>query len=182
MTQPGLLAIDQGTTSSRAMVCARRGGVLALAQQDSAQGYPRSGWAEQGPEARGQSVVRVARQALAEAEAGGARVLGLGISNQRETTLLWDRHSGRPVHNAIVWQDRRTAEHCRELAAAGAGELVRERSGLLLDPYFSATKLAWLLDEVPGARARAQRGELLFGTVDRDRKSTRLNSSHVASS
>jgi len=166
MTQPGLLAIDQGTTSSRAMVFDRRGGVLALAQQEYPQSYPRSGWVEQDPEALWQSVVSVARQALAEAEAGGARVLGLGISNQRETTLLWDRHSGRPVHNAIVWQDRRTAEHCRELAAAGAGELVRERSGLLLDPYFSATKPAWLLDEVPGARARAQRGELLFGTVD----------------
>ena len=161
-----LLALDQGTTSSRALVFTPDGAVVAMAQQEFAQHYPRPGWVEHDPELIWQSQLRVARQALAQAGLGGRDLLGLGIANQRETTLVWDRATGRPIHNAIVWQDRRTAAACDALKAKGLEALFRERTGLLLDPYFSGTKLAWMLDTIPDARARAERGELAFGTVD----------------
>ncbi len=161
-----LLALDQGTTSSRALVFDTDGALVAMAQQEFAQHFPQPGWVEHDPELIWQSQLAVARQALARAGIGGRDLLGLGITNQRETTLLWERATGRPIHNAIVWQDRRTAEACDALKAQGLEALFRERTGLLLDPYFSGTKLAWMLDTIPGARARAERGELAFGTVD----------------
>jgi glycerol kinase len=137
-----------------------------MGQQEFAQHYPQPGWVEHDPELIWQSQLGAARQALAKAGISGRDVLALGITNQRETTLLWERATGRPLHNAIVWQDRRTAAACDALKARGLEPLFRERTGLLLDPYFSGTKLAWLLDNIPGARARAERGELAFGTVD----------------
>jgi len=161
-----ILAIDQGTTSSRAMIFDREGRPKAMAQRELPQHYPAPGWVEHDPEFIWSDTLAVCRRALEQAGLAAAELAGIGITNQRETTLLWERASGRTLAPAIVWQDRRTAEHCRRLAAAGRGELVQERTGLLLDPYFSATKLAWLLEHVPGARARALAGDLAFGTVD----------------
>ncbi len=161
-----LLALDQGTTSSRAIVFDADGAIVAMAQQEFPQIYPASGWVEHDPEAIWRSQLATARQALAKAGLAARDIAGLGITNQRETTLVWDRATGRAIHNAIVWQDRRTTEVCAALKAGGHEPLFRERTGLLLDPYFSGTKLAWILDAVPGARARAERGELAFGTVD----------------
>ncbi|MFC7537809.1 glycerol kinase GlpK [Sphingomonas sp. GCM10030256] len=166
MTADHVLAIDQGTTSTRAMLIDREARVIALAQRELTQHYPRSGWVEHDPEDIWRDTLAVMREALATAGIPYRGVAAIGIANQRETTLLWDRETGEPVHRAIVWQDRRTAEFCETLRAEGAEDAVRAKTGLLLDPYFSATKLAWLLDHVPGARARAERGELAFGTVD----------------
>ena len=160
-----MLALDQGTTSSRAIVFDQAGTIRGSAQQEFRQIFPQPGWVEHDPKEILRSQREVAREVLARRVAA-RDVMAVGITNQRETTLLWDRQSGEPLHNAIVWQDRRTAAHCEELRAAGAESLVRERTGLVIDPYFSGTKLAWLLDNVPGARARAERGELAFGTVD----------------
>ncbi|MDH3808768.1 MAG: glycerol kinase GlpK [Desulfuromonadales bacterium] len=161
-----ILAIDQGTTSSRAMIFDDKGHCIALAQKEFTQIYPRDGWVEHDPEKIWQSVLEVCRQALQKAGEEGVEVAGIGITNQRETTLVWDRQTGKPLYNAIVWQDRRTADSCAELKAAGKEEHVAACTGLLLDPYFSATKLAWILDHVVGARAKAEKGELAFGTVD----------------
>ena len=161
-----LLAIDQGTSSSRAVVYGEQLDVIASAQQEFAQIYPRSGWVEHDPEAIWSSVVDVCRQALGDAGLDAAAVAATGITNQRETTVVWERETGRPVHNAIVWQDRRTADRCRSLRDAGHEATVSARTGLRLDPYFSATKLGWILDNVAGARERAERGELAFGTID----------------
>ena len=161
-----VLALDQGTTSSRAIVFDRRGRARAIAQQEFPQHYPRPGWVEHDPADLWESTRRVALAAVAEANLTGAGLAAIGLTNQRETTLLWERRTGRPVARAIVWQDRRTADLCRKLKAAGVEPLIRRKTGLVLDPYFSATKLAWLLDHVPGARRRAERGELAFGTVD----------------
>ena len=158
-----ILAIDQGTTSSRAIVFDAALRPLVTAQEEFAQHFPAPGWVEHDPGDLWQSVLRVARKALSGA---GGKLAGIGITNQRETTLVWDRRTGEPVHRAIVWQDRRTAARCEELRAAGHEAAVREVTGLLLDPYFSGTKLGWILDNVAGARARAEKGELLFGTVD----------------
>ncbi len=163
---PYLLALDQGTTSSRAIVFDSGGEIVAMAQQEFPQIYPESGWVEHDPEAIWQSQLATGRQVLAKAGLAARDMAGLGITNQRETTVVWERSTGRPIHNAIVWQDRRTADTCATLNAAGHEPLVREITGLLLDPYFSGTKLAWILDHVPGARARAERGELAFGTID----------------
>src|SRR3990172_3740651 len=160
-----VLALDQGTSSSRAILFDRGGAPVASAQQPFEQIYPRPGWVEHDPEAIWQTQIETARQALAQANATAGDVAALGITNQRETTLIWDRE-GRPIANAVVWQDRRTAGACDELRARGVEPLFRERTGLLLDPYFSGTKVKWLLDSVPGARRRAERGELMFGTVD----------------
>ena len=161
-----LLAIDQGTTSSRAMIFDARCRPVSVAQQEFAQHFPQDGWVEHDPEELWQSVLDVVREALHRAELSAADICAIGITNQRETTLLWDAETGEAVYPAIVWQDRRTAAFCDQLQAAGHEQLISERTGLLIDPYFSATKLRWLLDEVPGARQRAEQGKLRFGTVD----------------
>ncbi len=163
---PYVLALDQGTTSSRALVFDRRGHALATAQQEFAQHYPRPGWVEHDPLDLWATTRRTALGAVAEANLTGRDIAALGLTNQRETTLLWERRTGRPLHRAIVWQDRRTADACAKLKRRGLEPLFRKKTGLLLDPYFSGTKLAWLLDHVPGARRRAEKGELAFGTVD----------------
>ncbi len=161
-----LLAIDQGTTSSRAIVFDKMGRKLGVAQQELPQSYPQPGWVEHNPERIWTDCVAVVRGALKKARTGARELAGLGITNQRETTIVWDRATGKAVHPAIVWQDRRTAEFCKARHSAQRERWLAERTGLLLDPYFSATKVAWILDRVPGARARAERGELAFGTVD----------------
>jgi glycerol kinase len=161
-----VLALDQGTTSSRAILFSEHLSIVAVAQREIAQHYPASGWVEHEPEDLWESIVEMGREALRKAEARPADVAAIGITNQRETVLVWDRRTGQPIHRAIVWQDRRTAQTCTRLRSEGHEALVRSRTGLLLDPYFSGTKITWLLDNVPGARARAERGELAFGTVD----------------
>jgi glycerol kinase len=158
-----LLAIDQGTTSTRAMAFGLDGAPLAVAQEEFTQHYPRDGWVEHDPEEIWTKTVAVARHVLGRLAGPPAAI---GITNQRETAVLWDRASGKAIYNAIVWQDRRGAEHCRQLIAAGHDTLIRAKAGLVVDSYFSATKLAWLLANVPGARERAKRGELAFGTID----------------
>jgi len=161
-----ILAIDQGTTSSRAVVFTDTYEVIAVAQREFQQIYPEPGWVEHDPDVIWATVRATAREALAAADKAGYAVAAIGITNQRETTLVWDRKTGEPVHNAIVWQDRRTAQTCAALREAGHADLVHEKTGLVLDPYFSATKIAWILDHADGARARAEAGELVFGTVD----------------
>jgi glycerol kinase len=161
-----VLALDQGTTSSRAIVFDRRGRARASSQREFRQHFPRPGWVEHEPHDIWETTRLTALGALAGANLTARDVVVLGLTNQRETTLLWDRRSGRPLHRAIVWQDRRTAELCARLKRRGLEPLFRRKTGLLLDPYFSGTKLAWLLDHVPGARRRAEKGELAFGTVD----------------
>jgi glycerol kinase len=161
-----VLALDQGTTSSRAIVFDEESRAVAGAQREFRQIFPQPGWVEHDPKEILSTQRDTARQALRESGISPRELMAVGITNQRETTLLWDRQSGEPVHNAIVWQDRRTAAQCAELKEVGAESLVRERTGLVIDPYFSGTKIAWLLDNVPGVRARAERGELAFGTVD----------------
>jgi glycerol kinase len=161
-----ILAIDQGTTSTRAMVFDGAGIPLGRAQRELPQIFPGPGWVEHDPEEIWRATVEVCKGAVAAAGLGFADVEAIGIANQRETTVLWERATGKPVHNAIVWQDRRTADRCDALGRAGHGPMVQRKTGLLLDPYFSATKLAWLLDNVAGMRDRAARGELAFGTID----------------
>ncbi len=159
-----LLALDQGTTSTRAILFGADGAEIATARRPLAQSYPRDGWVEHDP----REIAAAALDVLDEILDGRdpSSVAAIGITNQRETTVVWDRATGQPIHPAIVWQDRRTADICARLKAEGVEPLVRAKTGLLLDPYFSGTKLAWILDQVPGARARAERGELAFGTVD----------------
>jgi glycerol kinase len=163
---PLVLALDQGTTSSRAVVLDEAGRVLGRAQRELRQHFPRPGWVEHDPVEIARDQVGAAREAMTKAGVSACELAAVGIANQRETTILWDRATGAPLHRAIVWQDRRTAAACERLRADGHESLVRAHTGLVLDPYFSATKLAWLLDHVEGARARAERGELAFGTVD----------------
>ncbi len=161
-----VLAIDQGTTSTRAIVFDERARALASARREFAQHYPASGWVEHDPEDIWRDTLATVREVLAHAGVGVAGIRALGITNQRETAVIWERASGRAIHRAIVWQDRRTADVCAQLKSQGAEPLVRQKTGLVLDPYFSGTKVAWMLDHVPGARARAERGELAFGTID----------------
>ncbi|MBL7494845.1 glycerol kinase GlpK [Frankia sp. CNm7] len=161
-----MVAVDQGTTGTTVCVLDRDARVVGRAQTEVAVSYPRPGWVEQDPEQLWRGVVDTAAAALAEAGRGPGDIAALGITNQRETTVLWERRTGRPVHPAVVWQDRRTAGACEKLAAAGHGPAVAERTGLVLDPYFSGTKIAWILDADPELRRRAGRGELAFGTVD----------------
>ena len=161
-----ILAIDQGTTSSRAILFDRDMRIKAVAQEEFPQHYPESGWVEHDPADIWSSVLRTSREVMEKAALTATDVMAIGITNQRETTLVWDSETGEPIHNAIVWQDRRTAPICEALRAAGHEAAVTEKTGLLLDPYFSGTKLKWILDKVPGARERAQAGKLLFGTVD----------------
>jgi glycerol kinase len=166
MTSAALLAIDQGTSSSRAIAFSPSGDVLAVEQQSFEQIYPASGWVEHDPEVIWATVISTARAVLDRLRSSGHVVAAIGLANQRETTIVWDRQSGRPLHNAIVWQDRRTADICKQMALAGNEPEVVDKTGLRLDPYFSATKLAWILDHVPEARAAAAAGRLAFGTVD----------------
>jgi len=161
-----ILTIDQGTTSTRAIVFDANAAVRGLAQQEFPQSYPQPGWVEHDPEVIWQSVLETGRAAIRNAGLEAADIAAIGITNQRETTVLWDRESGRPIHHAIVWQDRRTAEACARLKADGAEPFVSATTGLLLDPYFSATKIAWLIDHVHGARRAAEAGILAFGTID----------------
>ena len=161
-----ILVIDQGTTSTRAIVFGPDATPIATGQQEFRQIFPQPGWVEHDPEDIWQSTLATARQALARAALPVAAYAGLGIANQRETTLLWNRATGQPIHNAIVWQDRRTASHCAALKRQGLEKLVTQKTGLLLDPYFPATKIAWMLDHIPGARQHAERGELAFGSID----------------
>jgi glycerol kinase len=161
-----ILALDQGTTSSRALLFDRTLSVVGLGQQELPQHYPASGWVEHDAEDIWRDTIATARQALAKADIGSSRVAAIGITNQRETVVVWDKRTGTPVHRAIVWQDRRTGDVCERLKVDGAETEVNEKTGLLLDPYFSATKIAWLLDHVEGARAAAEAGHLLAGTID----------------
>jgi glycerol kinase len=161
-----ILVIDQGTTSTRSIIFDAALKPVGSAQEEFPQIFPAPGWVEHNPETLWATALGTARGALAQAGLEAADIAGLGIANQRETTLIWERATGRPICNAIVWQDRRTAEACEALEAAGQGDMVAERTGLRLDPYFSATKIGWMLDHVPGARARAEAGALAFGTVD----------------
>ena len=159
-----VLAIDQGTTSTRALLFDLEARPVRIAQRELEQHYPSRGWVEHDPEQIWNDALSVTREALAAVEP--RRIAGIGITNQRETVVVWDRATGQPIHRAIVWQDRRTAAECARLAGDGVEAMVQDRTGLLLDPYFSATKIAWILDHVPGARARAERGELACGTID----------------
>ena len=161
-----VLSLDQGTTSSRAILFDRGGNIVQMAQQEFPQIYPQPGWVEHDPNQLMDTQAEVAARCLREAGVPASRVAAVGLTNQRETTVVWDRHSGSPVYNAIVWQDRRTAGHCDALKAAGEAERIAARTGLIPDAYFSATKIRWILDNVPGARAKAEKGDLLFGTVD----------------
>ena len=156
-----IVALDQGTTSSRAIVLDRNANVVTIAQREFAQIYPQPGWVEHDPHEIWATQLATAREALAKAGLQGRDIAALGITNQRETTLLWNRRTGEPVHNAIVWQDRRAEPTCAALRDAGLEPLVRERTGLVIDAYFSATKIQWMLDHVPGAREAAERGELI---------------------
>jgi glycerol kinase len=161
-----ILALDQGTTSSRAILFDQTGAIAAVAQHEFEQFFPQAGWVEHDPMEILTSQMSCAVEALGKADARPRDVAAIGITNQRETVIVWERATGKPIHKAIVWQDRRTAARCSELEASGVGETVSSKTGLVLDPYFSATKVGWILDNMPGARARAERGELAFGTVD----------------
>lgn len=161
-----LLAIDQGTTSTRAILFSTEGEPVGVAQQEFEQHFPDDGWVEHDPEDIWQSTIDVCKEVLKENDVSASEIAGIGITNQRETTIVWDKKTGEPVYNAIVWQDRRTADFCETLIEEGLEPWITEKTGLLLDPYFSSTKLKWILDHVDGARDRAHAGELLFGTVD----------------
>ena len=161
-----LLSIDQGTTSSRAIIFDPSGTIISSAQQEFTQYFPSDGWVEHDPEEIWQSTVAVCKSAMAQTKLNASDIVAIGITNQRETTLVWDKATGEPLYRAIVWQDRRTADICQELKQQNAELAVQEKTGLLVDPYFSATKVAWILDNVDGARERAEAGELAFGTVD----------------
>ena len=161
-----LLALDQGTSSSRSIVFDARGQIMAMAQQELPQIYPRPGWVEHDGMEIWRAQLETARQAIAEAGLSASDIRAIGITNQRETTLVWNRRTGQPIHHAIVWQDRRAEATCAALRAEGKAGLIQQKTGLLIDAYFSGSKLKWLLDEVPGARAQAERGELAFGTID----------------
>jgi glycerol kinase len=161
-----VLALDQGTTSSRALLFDQEGTIRSLAQREFDQIFPQPGWVEHSPEQIASSQIAVAVEALGQAGARPSDVAAIGIANQRETTIVWNRDTGEPVHNAIVWQDRRTADFCERLRSEGYGPLIQQRTGLLIDSYFSASKISWILDNVPGARSLAEGGKLAFGTVD----------------
>ena len=161
-----LLSIDQGTTTSKAIAFNKRGKLVAITQRDLPQIYPAEAWVEHDPEEIWRTSLDVALRTLETAEVNGDRVVAIGITNQRETIVLWDQKTGIPIYNAIVWQDRRTADECYRLQELNLEEQVQAKTGLLLDPYFSATKVAWILDHVPGSRTQAKEGSILLGTVD----------------
>ena len=161
-----VIALDQGTTSSRAIVFDAQGAVVSLAQRPFPQIYPRPGWVEHDPYAILSSQLEALSEAFAKSGLEAEDIAAIGVTNQRETTIVWDRQTGKPVYNAIVWQCRRTAVLCDQLSSEGMGAYIRDKTGLLIDAYFSGTKINWILENVPGARERAERGELLFGNVD----------------
>ncbi len=161
-----ILALDQGTTSSRAIIFDKKGRQVAVAQKDLEQHFPKAGWVEHDPVEIWTSQASVATEAITKLNITAAQIAGIGITNQRETTILWDRKTGKPLYNAIVWQDRRTSAYCNELKDQGFADTIREKTGLIIDAYFSATKIKWILDNVEGAREKAERGEVCFGTVD----------------
>ena len=161
-----ILALDQGTTSSRALVIDHSGRVIATAQKEFTQHFPQNGWVEHDPIEIWESQLEVAKTALSNLKEGAQAIAAIGITNQRETVVVWDRQTGKPIYRAIVWQDKRTTEFCQQLKSEGKEELFRSRTGLVLDAYFSGTKIAWILDHVPGARKRAEQGELMAGTID----------------
>lgn len=161
-----ILAIDQGTTSSRAILFTHEGKVHAVAQEEFEQHFPEDGWVEHKPSDIWRTVLKTCRQVLADNDVSASDISSIGITNQRETTLVWDKKTGEPIYNAIVWQDRRTAEYCESITSPHLSEVINDKTGLLLDPYFSATKIRWMLDNVSGARDKANKDELAFGTVD----------------
>ena len=161
-----ILSLDQGTSSSRAIVFDRKGQICSMAQREFTQIFPKPGWVEHNPHEIWSSQASVIAEAIASIDINGLNIAGIGITNQRETTIVWDSETEEPVYNAIVWQDRRTSEYCDRLKAEGQTEFIRERTGLIVDAYFSATKIKWILDNVAGARERAEKGKLMFGTVD----------------
>src|SRR3989338_8264382 len=161
-----ILAIDQGTTSTRAMLFDQDQHIIAVDQKEFPQYFPQSGWVEHDPEEIWQTVVMVCRNVITKSHVDPKYIVGLGISNQRETTVIWDKKTGKTIARAIVWQDRRTAEACEQLKAAGLTEKLQRKTGLFPDPYFSASKIRWLLQQVPGAQAKAKSGELAFGTIE----------------
>ncbi|NNK70579.1 MAG: glycerol kinase, partial [Flavobacteriaceae bacterium] len=166
MAKRYVLSLDQGTTSSRSILFDSDGKICGSAQQDFEQIFPKPGWVEHAPHAIWESQLSTIRALLKENNVSTEDIAAIGITNQRETTLVWERDSGKPIYNAIVWQDRRTAQYCDELKSQGHSEIIKEKTGLVIDAYFSATKLKWILDHVEGARSRAEKGELCFGTVD----------------
>jgi glycerol kinase len=161
-----ILAIHQGTTSSRAILFDEKMQISATAQKEFTQIFPASGWVEHDPAELWSSTIEMCREVMAKLDVGAKDIASIGITNQRETTIVWDKKTGKPVYNAIVWQDRRTSDLCKALKSDGFEEMITRKTGLLLDPYFSATKLKWILDNVDGVRAKAANGDLLFGTVD----------------
>ena len=160
------MALDQGTTSSRAIIFDKNGGIVSLVQREFPQIFPKEGWVEHNPMAIWSTQIAACTEALMQIGGSWDEICGIGITNQRETVVVWDRTTGTPIYNAIVWQCRRTADYCEELKVKGYADLIRKKTGLLLDPYFSASKIAWILDNVDGAREKAEAGELCFGTID----------------
>lgn len=166
MTSTYILAMDQGTTSSRAIIFDKKGQIISIAQKEFTQIFPQSGWVEHDPNEIWSTQIGVAAEAITKAGLTIQQIAAIGITNQRETTVIWDRNTGQPIYNAIVWQDRRTADFCDKLKKEGKGDLIQQKTGLILDAYFSATKAKWILDNVVGAREKVTRGELCFGTID----------------
>src|SRR5688572_12613069 len=167
MPQPSfILSLDQGTTSSRAILFDKKGKIVSVAQKEFKQIFPQPGWVEHDPMGIWSSEVTVATEAIVQKGFTPTDVAAIGITNQRETTIVWDKETGRPIYNAIVWQDRRTATYCDKLKSKGHAEMIRKKTGLVIDAYFSATKLKWIIEHVDGAREKAKRGKFLFGTVD----------------
>ncbi len=166
MEEQFIVSLDQGTSSSRAIVFDRKGQIRSVAQQEFRQIFPQSGWVEHDPQEIWSSQASVLAGAITSIGINGLNIAAIGITNQRETTIVWDRETGNPVYNAIVWQDRRTSAYCDSLKAEGKTEFIREKTGLIIDAYFSATKIKWILDHVEGARRKAEEGRLVFGTVD----------------
>ena len=161
-----ILSLDQGTTSSRAIVFDKQGSIISIAQKEFTQYFPQPGWVEHDPNEIWSTQVGVAAEAITKEGLTSQNIAGIGITNQRETLVVWDRKTGKPVYNAIVWQDKRTSDFCDELKAKGKSEFIREKTGLVIDAYFSATKVTWILDHVEGVRERAEAGDLILGTID----------------
>ena len=166
MADKYVMALDQGTTSSRAIIFNKQGEIVAKKQNEFTQYYPKNGWVEHDPNEILFSMISAMMGCIRNTDIKPEQIAGIGITNQRETTILWDKETGKPIYNAIVWQCRRTADYCEELKSEGLSDYIKSTTGLLIDAYFSATKIKWILDNVEGARERAEKGEILFGTID----------------